>query len=363
MANALQHVAWEPSLIEPRTDRALENYARRKLGVPQPAIRYFVDCPWLARAMVDLQPELGLLVHVDLHLSNLISLVVSQENSCRFCYSSVRALLRIQDMSDARIQRLEQDLTRDDLGERAAATMAFARAQSRSGPPAAAGARQALRAAGVGEDELREIAFVVASSDFMNRASTIPAVPPYAMERLPDSFRVRLLRPLINRILAAHHFRGRPTPLDRTPSHPYAGLVQAFAGSPIAPALGRTLEDMWDSPHLTRRCKLLLFAVVARGLGCEVCEMEATGALRDEGLSEAARTQVLTHLDAPELHPLERLLVPFARETIWYEPAPLQRRARALRDRLTPPQFVEAIGVLALANGLCRMGALVADHR
>jgi hypothetical protein len=56
MAHALQHVAWEPCLIAPRSDRALEAYARRKLGVPQPSIRYFVDCPWLARALVDLHP-------------------------------------------------------------------------------------------------------------------------------------------------------------------------------------------------------------------------------------------------------------------------------------------------------------------
>jgi hypothetical protein len=54
--------------------------------------------------------------------------------------------------------------------------------------------------------------------------------------------------------------------------------------------------------------------------------------------------------------------VPFARETIWYEPAPLQRRARGVRDQLSPTQFLEAIGVLSLANGLCRLGAIVADH-
>jgi hypothetical protein len=79
-------------------------------------------------------------------------------------------------------------------------------------------------------------------------------------------------------------------------------------------------------------------------------------------LKESAVAQVLTHLDAPELDPIERLLVPFARETIWYEPASVQRRARALHDRLSGPQLLEAIGVAALANGLCRMGAMVMDH-
>jgi alkylhydroperoxidase family enzyme len=182
------------------------------------------------------------------------------------------------------------------------------------------------------------------------------------MERLPDRFHVRLLRPLINRIMNGHRSRGRATPPERAPSYPYSGLVRAFAGSPIASALGRTLEEMWASPLLTRRCKLLMFAVVARGLGCDVCVSEAGQALHKSGLKEAALTQILTHLDSPELDPVERLLVPFARETIWYEPAPLQRRARALRTRLTGPQLIEAIGVASLANGLCRMGAVVADH-
>ena len=362
MALALQHVAWEPCLIKPRSDRALEAYARRKLGVPQPSIRYFVDCPWLARALVDLHPEFGLLVHLDLHLADLISLVVSQENSCRFCYAAVRAMLRIQGMSEARIQRIEADLTRADLGSRPAAAMVFARTQSRSGPAAAGAAKQALRGAGVGAEELKEIAFVVASVDFMNRVSTIPAVPSRPMERLPDRFHVRLLRPLINRIMNSHRSRGRATPPERAPSYPYSGLVRAFAGSPIASALGRTLEEMWASSLLTRRCKLLMFAVVARGLGCDVCASEAGQALHKNGLDGAALTQILTHLDSPELDPVERLLVPFARETIWYEPAPLQRRARALRTRLTGPQFIEAIGVASLANGLCRMGAVVGDH-
>jgi AhpD family alkylhydroperoxidase len=168
------------------------------MGIPNPAIRYFSAVPWLARAMVDLRPEYGLLVHLDADVADLVALAVSQENSCRFCYAAVRMLLWALGMSWARIQRLA-------------------------------------------------------------------------------------------------------TPLDRVPPAPYGGLVTAFAGSPIAPA---------------RRCS-------------------------DD---------------------LERLTVPFARETIWYEPDQLQRRARVLRDRLSPPQFLEAIGVASLANGLCRMGAMVLQH-
>jgi alkylhydroperoxidase family enzyme len=360
--SALRDVAWEPCLVERRADRALEAYWRRKMGIPNPAISYFAPVPWLARALVDLHPEFGLLVRLDHAVADLVALVVSQENSCRFCYAAVRAMLWSQGMSLARIERVEQDLARADLPARTAAALAFARSQSRSGPPAARAAREALLAAGLGIEEMKEIAFTAAAVDFSNRAHTIPAIPARRLEAMPERLPMRLVRPLLGRFLERHRFRGVATPLDGVPAGPYARLVEAYAGSPIAPALTRVLAGMWASPHLTRRCKLLMLAVVARGLGCDVCAMDVGSALRAEGLGEALLVQVLTHLDAPELAPVERLLVPFARETIWYEPAAVQRRARALREHLADPVLLEAIGVAALANGLCRMAAMVLER-
>ena len=312
MATLLERVAWESCLIEPSPDRALEAYARRKQGMPNPA---------------------------------------------------VRAMLWSQGMSLARIQQVEHDLTRADLPPRTVAALTFARKQSRTGPAAAREAREAIQSAGFGVDAMKEIAFVVGITDFANRTTTITAVPAGQFERMPERWHMRLLRPLMGRLLRSRQVRGRPTPLERVPSHPYVALVKAYAGSPIAPALARTLEEMWASPHLTRRCKLLMLAVIARGLGCDVCALEVVDALEAEGLPKSATMQVLTHLDAPELDEVERLLVAFARETIWYEPAPLQRRARALCERLSSAQVLEAIGVAAVANGLCRMGAIVLDQQ
>jgi alkylhydroperoxidase family enzyme len=362
MDYALRDVAWEPCLIEPCHDRALESYARRKQGIPNPAIGYFAPAPWLARGLIDLHPEYGLLMHLDNAVSDLVVLAVSQENSCRFCYSAVRAMLWAQGMPRARVQHLERELTRADLPPRTAAAIAFGRSQSRTGPPGALAARDALDRAGVGADEMREIAFAAANTDFSNRAHTILAVPTRPLERVPDQLHMRRLRPLIGRIIRKHTSRGVATPLDRVPSQPYTRLVRAYAGSPIAPAMVQVLDGMWASPHLTRRCKLLILAVVARGLGCEACAPELAESLQKEGLSEATLARVLTHLDAPELDPVERVLVPFARETIWFEPATIQRRARALRDRLSAVQILEGIGVAALANGFCRLGAAVLGH-
>lgn len=179
---------------------------------------------------------------------------------------------------------------------------------------------------------------------------------------MPEQFHMRLIRPLIKRIVERQRVRGRAAQLERPLTHPYAGLLKAYAGSPIALALGRTIEEMWESPILTRRCKLLMLAVIARGLSCQACATEIGEELHREGLDERTLIQVLMHLDAPELDDAERVLVHFARETIWYEPAVLQRRTRALRNRLSGPQLIESIGVASLANGLCRMGAMVMGH-
>lgn len=361
MPSALEHVAWEACLVEPHSDRGLEAYARRKVGIPVPSIRYFAPVPWLARALVDLHPEYGLLVHLDQNVADLLTLVVSQENSCRFCYAVQRALLWGLGMSEARIQRVEQELNAN-LVPRTTAAIAFGRSQSRVGPARARDARQALRRAGFSDDEMKEIAFTTAATDFLNRAYTIPAIPVRPLERMPDQLRMRLLRPLIRRLLESHRSRGQASPPERSPSSPYSRLIETYAGSPIAVALGRTVEEMLASSHLKSRCKLLMFAIIARGLGCQADALEIGEALEREGLDKPTLMRVLTHLDAPELDDIERLLVRFARETIWYDPAVLQRRAQALLNRLSVPQFLEAAGVASLANGLCRMAAMVMEQ-
>jgi AhpD family alkylhydroperoxidase len=137
MANALAQVGWENCLIDPHRDRALETYARRKTGVPFPTVRYFIPVPWLARAIVDLHPEFGLLMHLDHHQMDILALVVSQENSCRFCYAAVRMLLWAQGMSEARIQQIEGKLSQTNLAPKTTAAIAFGRRQSRVGPQGA----------------------------------------------------------------------------------------------------------------------------------------------------------------------------------------------------------------------------------
>jgi AhpD family alkylhydroperoxidase len=360
MSSALAHVAWEPCFVEPRHDRELEARARQRMGLPNPAVRYFAAAPWVARAAIDVHPEFGLLMHLDLRTADLVCLVVSQENACRFCFAAVRAVLWFQGMDRQRVLSVEQEIARPDLPAMVRAALDYARAQSRSGPVGAHAAWSALRATGVSAGEAREIAFTVAITDFSNRLYTALAIAPAPFERTPESLWMRLLRPLLGHTTGSRRSRGRPVAAAPDLSErPYARLIAAFGDSPIAPTLARTLDEMWKSPHLSRRCKLLMFGVVSRGLPCEVCELEIGRALQAEGLDAASVTRLLTHLDGPELDPIERVLMSYARETLWYQPAVLQRHTRMLRAHLSPEQLIEAVGVAALANGLCRMAAVV----
>jgi len=358
-AGALQHIAWEVCAVEPTRDRALESYARRKQGILLPAIPFFASVPWLARAVIDLRPEYGLLMHVDGELADLLTLVVSQENSCRYCYAAMRALLWAKGVSGARLARTGQNLTRANHSSRTAAAVAFGRSQSRSGPSAARAARTALQREGFSDEELKEIAYIVAETDFSNRAHTFPAIPARSLEQMPEQWHMRLLRPLVKRLLFGSRYPGQAVPMDGVPSYPYSDIVKVYAGSPIAAALRLTLDAMWASPHLTQRSKLLMLAVIARGLDCETCARDIGRALDGEGIGCRVLGEVLTHLNAAELSENETLLVRFARETIWYEPAAVQQSARALRGAFSGPQMLEAVGVAAMANGLCRLGAMV----
>ncbi len=100
-----------------------------------------------------------------------------------------------------------------------------------------------------------------------------------------------------------------------------------------------------------------MFAVVARGLGCQSSSAEMAAVLEAESLAPADSEQILAHLSGPGVSADEAALLAFARDTIWYEPMQIQRRARELRERLSAAQFVEAVGVASLANALCRLRA------
>ena len=357
---SVQEIEWEDCLVETRRNPEMERYARQAYGLLPSWVAYFATCPWLVRTLVHISHTQLRLVYIDLDLAEFIALVVSQDNSCRYCYAANRALLKILGFPEERIRRLEQGLLTAELSPRHRAALEFARRVSRSNPMPSRLDLQPLRDVGYDDGAIKEIAFLTVVSVYQNRVSTLPAIPTESAEHLADLWYMRAFRPLFARFIHWKVRRGQPeslTPEER--AGPFAYLVAALDGLPVAKTLRRMLDELWGSPCLPQRSKALVFAVVARGLGCPLSEREAVRLLHDHSLTAEDVEEILSHLASPKLDPIEAEIVPFARETIWYRPAPIQRRARKVREHLSTEQFLELVGAAALANAVCRLAVVV----
>jgi AhpD family alkylhydroperoxidase len=361
--SGLLHIEWEECFVEALPNPELERAVKDAIGFSMPATRYFNTCPWVVRSFIALHPYRFGLVYTSLPLSELIALVVSQDNSCRYCYATTRTSMRLMGMSKKRIEELERDLSAANLSAAEKAALEFARRISRANPLACSDDWSVLRRAGLDDLAVKEIALLAASNVYFNRVMTLPAVPIETTERMPERWSFRLLLPLLARSFRAHQHRGQLEPRPAEATGPYSYLVAALDRLPAAAALRSVLEDAWGSPVLPKRTKAMVFAVVARGLGCPLGEEEASRLLIEEGLEAGDVGEILSRLASPKLDELEAVIVPFARETIWYRPAQIQRRGRELRARLSNEQFIDLVGVAALANAVCRMSVILDPPR
>jgi AhpD family alkylhydroperoxidase len=354
---ALADVEWEECFLPPASDPALERELRAlNGGMLPPGTPYFLHCPWVARAAAHFDWLKGRLAHLPLDFAEQVAMVVSQDNSCRYCFAAHRLLLRFAGVSEPRIRRLEQDLLTAELRPIERAGLEFARHASRATPVVGPEHVEALRKVGWDDASIREIALVTGFMLCANRYATLAALPPQRVEEMPGRWYVRAVLPLAARFARGRWKRGAPDFLEpERRSGPFAAAVNAFDGLPLARSLRQVLDEAWASPLLARRAKALIFAVVARGLSASSAEREASRLAAAEGLAPEQLELALAHLAAPALDPVEALLAPFARETLWYQPAPLQRRARGLSEQLGPGPFLEVIGVAALANMVCRL--------
>ncbi len=139
---------------------------------------------------------------------------------------------------------------------------------------------------------------------------------------------------------------------------PFSEIVNALDGHPLARQLRIVIDGTWSSARLSKRAVPLVFAVVARALGCQSAEREARRLLALTELTDEQIGEVLDHLSSPALDEVERRVVSFARETVWYQPVRIQRRCREIQGHLSREQFLELLGVVALANTICRLGVL-----
>jgi AhpD family alkylhydroperoxidase len=329
---------------------------RRAMRIVPNWLDRLAPCPWLVRGftLFPVRPW----AYAPPELWDLINLVVSQDNSCRYCYGVQRSLLRIHGYDEATLARLERDVSIVELPPQTRAALDFARKLSRADPRPGTRDYAALERVGLGGPAAAEVAFAVAAASFLNRTSTLLSLPPAAeLESLVERRLFRVIRPLV-----AWRLRDRPrrpmplaVPNDGFGAH----LVAALGDSPSATALRRVLDEALASDILPRRTKMMLFAVIAKALGCTATESEARTALLAEGVSAPTIEDVLVHLGSSELDGREALLVPFARDTVRYQHAEIQRRTREVTAGMSPPEQLELVGTAALANAVCRLSTLL----
>src|SRR5262245_29259113 len=130
----LDAVEWDACLLEPHPNRELEAFVRKGFGNVPSSVRYFTPVPWIVRSMSELSGLSAPRVHVDMHLIEIASLVVSQDNSCRYCYGVQRLMLRVFGVPAERIQKLEQGLLEAEIDPYSKSGIDFARRLSRAAP-------------------------------------------------------------------------------------------------------------------------------------------------------------------------------------------------------------------------------------
>jgi AhpD family alkylhydroperoxidase len=356
MAQLLGEIEWGEALLPPVVLPEWEAEAKQRFGGASDYLRRLAPVPWLRRtaAMWQLYP----IRHIPLRLADLIFLVVSQENSCRYCYGAARAHLRILGYSERTIGQIERELQLAELDRKDQTFLRFCRQLARSNPRPAQAERDEMLAAGFASEQIAEAAFLVAAHSFHNRIATFIAAPPVLVyERLGRSWVGRLLRPM----LAVANRRSIPVP-DARPATgaAFEPVLRPLANLPAAFLLQEALASAFDSPVLSRRIKVLVFAVVARILECRFCSPEAMRLLEIEGFAAAEAEACLSTLASERLDATETAILQWARETVRYQPLAIQKRTRALYERIGAHATLEAVGVAALANSTVRI-AMLAD--
>ena len=247
----------------------------------------------------------------------------------------------------------------EELTAKDQAALEFARKVSRSAPRPGASDLRELKAAGFSQLEIAEIAYLAAVNAAGNRLATLLAVPPDPLEEIDANWFERLKRPFTRKEFRAALSYIVDVPYPAGFVGPGAGIVRALEGSPASAALATILHGAWNSTITSRRVKALIFAVIARGLGCPACETEATEALRAEGWTDPEVQHVLTHLTSNKLDAFERKVLSFARETVRYQTRRLQELAQAFAKGLKREVLLEVVGWVSYANGLARMSILL----
>ena len=359
MALLLNEITWSEPVLPAALDAAWEAELKRR-GAPVLEVdRRTAPSRWLREAAYATTSYLPAALPERLY--RIGNMVTAQENSCRYCYGANRAYMRVLGYSESFIQQLERDVQLAELDDKERAYIAFCRSLARSRPRPAAAARLALLDLGYTPAQISEMAFAISLGCFYNRVSTLMACPPeQKFERMANG-PLRWLLALAMPLMRTFGRRPAAAALDHAAlaGGRFGVVLAPLAGLPAAGVMKAALDGAFESGVLSRSVKALMFAVVARTLGCPHCEAAATRLLLEEGLSQAEIDSALATLRCARLAQREAGLLAWVRDTVYYEPSAIQQKTRVLGAELGGAALLEAIGVAALANGTVRLAMLL----
>jgi alkylhydroperoxidase family enzyme len=361
MAVLLSEIQWSEPVLPAAHDKAWEAELKRRGAQVLEVDRRVAPSRWLREAAYEATNYVG--VALPERLLRIGNMVTAQENSCRYCYGANRAYMKVLGYSESFIQQVERDVQTAELDDKERAYIAFCRSLARSRPRPAAAERAKLLEFGYTPAQIGEIAFAISLGCFYNRVSTLLACPPeQKFERMASGHFRWLLALMMRTMKKFAPSRPKQVPLDQAAlaAGPFGVVVAPLAGLPAGRVVKAALDGAFESGVLSRNAKALMFAVVARTLGCPYCEGAATRMLLQEGLSQAEIADAMSTLRCPRLAQREAGLLAWARDTVYYEPSSIQQKTRALGAELgADDALLEAIGVASLANGTVRLAMLL----
>ncbi len=349
---------WGRPLVEPRSAPDIETQFRRRVGMVSGAVPYVTPHPWLYRPFLFLSDPA--LAHIDEDYASALSFIIARDNSCRFCYSTFRTLLRLSNFSPQDLDDLEshfsaQGFSRgEEWGLRLAVRLSRCRGVSE--------AFDRLRACGYADRAIREMAGISVLNLAANRIGTMLSIPVSTFEGMADEWYLRpwrrLARPLLR--FTKHWTNGAAPVADEGGT----GFLGAWTGTLRGTTVGRVLQRIakqWlsSTQSLTVETKLLMLGVVARGVGADRLEEHLQTRLQEQhGFSTDAVHAALDHLGGAAVSDQVESLLRLARASIRYDFGPIKRVAWECTKGFDRSGTLEAIATVSLANALARLETL-----
>jgi len=352
---------WNAPVVDPHSSPTLRHLFRRRTGLVPTVVPYINPHSWAYRPFLFLmRPEV---LSIDRSLCSQICFVVARDNACRFCYGSFRAFLRVTGYSESELDRLEQELhLRDHTGaDRNALQFAVEISQGRLDN----GDRlRTLLEDGYSATAIREVAGIAVVTALANRVGTMLAVPVNTKaEHLTSQWYFDLLQPVVRSLLRGWQRVGAPPVAPLTAEEvdgPFAPWIRPLRGTCVGHVV-HAITTRWtdEESALPLRTKLLMLAVVARGLGAEALEERARTLLSDRfGLSPDALTVAVKHLRGPAVEGPGAGLLHLARASTRYEASSIQRMVPEHTRELSRAETIDTVATLGVCNALARLRAL-----